>query len=65
MLPHLDTILNLICLAGDYGSEEVCYRIVQMVINTQKVQGYTTKTCIEVRSKTIVTTFLLNILPHP
>ena len=52
MLPHLDTILNLIHLAGDYVSEEVCYRIVQVVINTQEVQGYIAKTCFEVRGKT-------------
>ena len=31
----MDTILNLIRLAGDYVSEEVLYRIVQVVINTR------------------------------
>ena len=37
---YVDTILNLIHLAGDYISEEVWYRIIQVVINTQEVQGY-------------------------
>ena len=44
------THLNLIRLAGDYVSEEVWYRIVQVVINTQEVQGYAAKTCFEVSS---------------
>ena len=48
---YVDTILNLIRLAGDYVSEEVWYRIVQVVINTQEVQGYAAKTCFEVRRK--------------
>ena len=48
---YVDTILNLIRLAGDYVSEEVWYRIVQVVINTQEVQGYAAKTCFEVRKK--------------
>ena len=46
----MDTILNLIRLAGDYVSEEVWYRIVEVVINTQEVQGYAAKTCFEVSS---------------
>lgn len=44
---YVDTILNLIRLAGDYISEEVWYRIVQIVINTEDVQGYAAKTCFE------------------
>jgi AP-2 complex subunit alpha len=48
---YVDTILNLIRLAGDYVSEEVWYRIVQVVINTQEVQGYAAKTCFEVRGE--------------
>ena len=31
-------------------SEEVWYRVVQIVINRQEVQGYAAKTCYEVRS---------------
>ena len=45
---YVDTILNLIRLAGDYISEEVWYRIIQIVINKQEVQGYAAKTCFEV-----------------
>ncbi len=45
---YVDTILNLIRLAGDYVSEEVWYRIIQIVINTEDVQGYAAKTCFEV-----------------
>ena len=45
---YVDTILNLIRLAGDYISEEVWYRIIQIVINRQDVQGYAAKTCFEV-----------------
>jgi len=50
---YVDTILNLIRLAGDYVSEEVWYRIIQIVINTDDVQGYAAKTCFEVH--TIIT----------
>jgi AP-2 complex subunit alpha len=50
---YVDTILNLIRLAGDYVSEEVWYRIVQVVINTQEVQGYAAKTCFEVRGEMV------------
>lgn len=44
---YVDTILNLIRLAGDYVSEDVWYRIIQIVINRQDVQGYAAKTCFE------------------
>ena len=50
---YVDTILNLIRLAGDYISEEVWYRIVQVVINTQEVQGYAAKSCFEVRQEMV------------
>ena len=50
---YVDTILNLIRLTGDYVSEEIWYRIVQVVINTQEVQGYAAKTCFEVRKKVV------------
>lgn len=45
---YVDMILNLIRLAGDYVSEEVWYRIIQIIINKQEVQGYAAKTCFEV-----------------
>ncbi len=46
---YVDIILNLIRLAGDYVGEEVWYRIIQIIINKQDVQGYAAKTCFEVR----------------
>lgn len=45
---YVDTILKLIRHAGDYVSEEVWYRIIQIVINREDVQGYAAKTCFEV-----------------
>uniref|UniRef100_A0A8C4PYK0 AP-2 complex subunit alpha n=1 Tax=Eptatretus burgeri TaxID=7764 RepID=A0A8C4PYK0_EPTBU len=44
---YVDTILNLIRLAGDYVSEEVWYRVIQIVINREDVQGYAAKTVFE------------------
>ena len=46
---YVDVILNLIRLAGDYVSEEVWYRVIQIVINREDVQGYAAKTVFEVR----------------
>lgn len=48
---YVDTILNLIRIAGDYVSEEVWYRVIQIVINRDDVQGYAAKTVFEVRSE--------------
>lgn len=48
---YVDTILNLIRIAGDYVSEEVWYRVIQIVINQDDVQGYAAKTVFEVRTK--------------
>ncbi|XP_035029856.1 AP-2 complex subunit alpha-2 isoform X1 [Hippoglossus stenolepis] len=44
---YVDTILNLIRIAGDYVSEEVWYRVIQIVINQDDVQGYAAKTVFE------------------
>ena len=55
---YVDTILNLIRLAGDYISEEVWYRIIQIVINREDVQGYAAKTCFEVSA------VLSNVVGH-
>ncbi|XP_039609092.1 AP-2 complex subunit alpha-2 isoform X4 [Polypterus senegalus] len=44
---YVDTILNLIRIAGDYVSEEVWYRVIQIVINREDVQGYAAKTVFE------------------
>ena len=48
---YVDTILNLIRIAGDYVSEEVWYRVIQIVINRDDVQGYAAKTVFEVGSQ--------------
>lgn len=48
---YVDTILNLIRIAGDYVSEEVWYRVIQIVINRDDVQGYAAKTVFEVSLK--------------
>lgn len=45
---YVDVILNLIRIAGDYVSEEVWYRVIQIVINREDVQGYAAKTVFEV-----------------
>ncbi|XP_067105404.1 AP-2 complex subunit alpha-2 [Osmerus mordax] len=44
---YVDTILSLIRMAGDYVSEEVWYRVIQIVINRDDVQGYAAKTVFE------------------
>ncbi|KAF0043639.1 hypothetical protein F2P81_004976 [Scophthalmus maximus] len=44
---YVDTILNLIRIAGDHVSEEVWYRVIQIVINRDDVQGYAAKTVFE------------------
>ena len=44
---YVDVILNLIRIAGDYVSEEVWYRVIQIVINREDVQGYAAKTVFE------------------
>ncbi|XP_041837746.1 AP-2 complex subunit alpha-2-like isoform X2 [Melanotaenia boesemani] len=41
---YVDTILNLIRIAGDHVSEEVWYRVIQIVINRDDAQGYAAKT---------------------
>lgn len=50
---YVDVILNLIRIAGDYVSEEVWYRVIQIVINRDEVQGYAAKTVFEVNTSTI------------
>jgi hypothetical protein len=45
--------LNLIRIAGDYVSEEVWYRVIQIVINRDDVQGYAAKTVFEVSVTTV------------
>lgn len=48
VIRYVDVILNLIRIAGDYVSEEVWYRVIQIVINRDDVQGYAAKTVFEV-----------------
>lgn len=45
---YVDVILNLIRIAGDYVSEEVWYRVIQIVVNREDVQGYAAKMVFEV-----------------
>lgn len=45
---YVDVILNLIRIAGDYVSDEVWFRVIQIVINRDDVQGYAAKTVFEV-----------------
>lgn len=44
---YVDTILNLIRVAGDYVSEEVWHRVIQIVVNREDIQGYAAKTVFE------------------
>jgi len=44
---YVDIMLNLIRIAGDYVSEEVWYRVIQIVVNRPDVQGYAAKTVFE------------------
>ncbi|EDV28677.1 uncharacterized protein TRIADDRAFT_19420 [Trichoplax adhaerens] len=44
---YVDTILRLIGIAGDYVSEEVWYRVIQITVNRDDVQGYAAKTVFE------------------
>ena len=45
-------------------SEEVWYRVVQIVINRQEVQGYAAKTCYEVRSTCTLYILYIDIHVH-
>ena len=46
---YVDTILMLIRVAGDYVSDEVWHRVVQIVVNREDVQAYAAKTVFDVR----------------
>jgi len=52
--------LNLIRIAGDYVSEEVWYRVIQIVINREDVQGYAAKTVFEVINNKPIVKFFIN-----
>ncbi|EJU02005.1 AP-2 adaptor complex subunit alpha [Dacryopinax primogenitus] len=42
---YVDTILELISAAGDYVGDEVWYRVIQIVTNTEDLQAYAAHTC--------------------
>ncbi|KAH9937708.1 Adaptor protein complex AP-2 alpha subunit [Fomitopsis serialis] len=44
---YVDTILELLSAAGDHVGEEVWYRVVQIVTNTEDLQGYAAKVVFE------------------
>ena len=44
---YVDTILRLIRVAGDYVSEEVWHRVIQIVTNVDTVRHYAAKTVFE------------------
>lgn len=48
---YLDTILTLMSTAGDHVGEEVWYRIVQIVTNTEELQEYAARRVFEVLLK--------------
>ena len=64
---YVDTMLNLVRWAGDYVSEEVWHRVIQVIINRDDVQGYAAKTCFEVRAGTVASLwrcFKGRVVPH-
>lgn len=44
---YVDTILRLISAAGDHVGDEVWYRVVQIVTNTEDLQQYTSRVVME------------------
>ena len=46
---YVDMMLHLISVAGDYVSEEVWNRVIQIIVNGNDVQTYAAKTVFEVR----------------
>lgn len=44
---YVDTILQLISTAGDHVGDEVWYRVIQIVTNTEDLQEYAAKVCFE------------------
>lgn len=66
---YVDTMLNLVRWAGDYVSEEVWHRVIQVIINRDDVQGYAAKTCFEVRAQSVTMVSLHHsvkccVVPH-
>ena len=44
---YVDVILQLIALAGDFVSDEIWYRVVQIVTNHEDIQEYASKTVLQ------------------
>ncbi|KAG9016735.1 hypothetical protein FRB90_002337 [Tulasnella sp. 427] len=44
---YVDTILQLISTAGDHVGDEVWFRVIQIVTNTEDLQEYAAKVCFE------------------
>lgn len=44
---YVDTILQLISTAGDHVGDEVWYRVIQIITNTEDLQEYAAKVCFE------------------
>ncbi|GAA6049489.1 hypothetical protein JCM3770_007364 [Rhodotorula araucariae] len=58
---YLDTILTLMSTAGDHVGEEVWYRIVQIVTNTEELQEYAARRVFEVLLKPSVHENLIKV----
>ncbi|GJN88097.1 hypothetical protein Rhopal_001053-T1 [Rhodotorula paludigena] len=58
---YLDTILSLMSTAGDHVGEEVWYRIVQIVTNTEELQEYAARKVFEVLLKPSVHENLIKV----
>lgn len=45
----MDIILQLIAIAGDYVSDDIWFRVVQIVTNHEDIQEYAAKLAFEVK----------------
>lgn len=61
---YLDTILTLMSTAGDHVGEEVWYRIVQIVTNTEELQEYAARRVFEVLLKPTVHENLIKVAAY-
>ncbi len=48
---YVDIILQLISYAGDFVTEDIWYRVVQIVTNNEDLQDYAAATCYKVRNR--------------
>ncbi|GAA5929074.1 hypothetical protein JCM3775_006728 [Rhodotorula graminis] len=61
---YLDTILTLMSTAGDHVGDEVWYRIVQIVTNTEELQEYAARRVFEVLLKPTVHENLIKVAAY-